>query len=170
MKKILLPLAACFITWPGQTVLAQGQGCTANPHFNDFDFWVGEWEVHNNTNGNFAGNNLIEKLLNNCLVMENWAGAQGSVGKSINYFNPLNGLWRQVWVAPGYVIDIEGGLVEGAMTLTGSIDYFADKRYDFRGTWTPAEDGSVRQFFEQYDPENKSWNSWFDGRYTRKGD
>jgi len=51
------------------------------------------------------------------------------------------------------------------MVLTGSIDYFTDKRYDFRGSWTPSDDGSVRQFFEQYDPDSQEWNTWFDGRY-----
>ena len=146
-------------------LLAQGQGCTGNPHFNDFDFWVGEWEVRDKAN-NVAGKNVIEKQLSNCLVMENWQGAKGLVGKSINYFNPLTEKWRQIWVAPGYVIDIEGGLKKSAMTLVGTIDYYNDKQYQFRGTWTPAEDGSVRQFFEQFDADEKTWKPWFDGKYV----
>lgn len=147
--------------------LAQG-GCTGSEHFNDFDFWVGTWDVTSNANGQTAGSNTITKELNNCLVTENWQGAGGSVGKSINFYNRLKDEWRQVWVAPGYVIDIRGGLVDGAMVLTGTIDYFTDKSYDFRGSWTPAADGGVRQFFEQYDPEAKTWNAWFDGRYVPK--
>ena len=156
---ILAPL------WLGSQALAQGAGCNGSEDFNDFDFWLGQWNVTDNSSSNVAGSNTITKDLNNCLVMENWTGASGSIGKSINYFNPLRQEWRQVWVAPGYVIDITGGLENGAMVLTGSIDYFTDKRYDFRGSWTPSDDGSVRQFFEQYDPDSQEWNTWFDGRY-----
>lgn len=148
-----------------QLAIAQS-GCNANAHFNDFDFWVGEWEVTDNSTGNLAGSNSITKELNNCLVMENWAGASGSVAKSINYFNPLDNSWRQLWVAPGYVIDISGGLENEAMVLVGTIAYFNDTVYEFRGSWRPASDGSVRHFFEQFDPENESWAPWFDGRYA----
>jgi len=169
MAKRFLSVTILFALFHAPLLLAQNRGCTANPHFNDFDFWVGEWEVRNNANDNVAGSNRIEKQVMNCLVMENWTGAGGSEGKSINYFNPLTEKWRQVWVAPGYVIDIEGGLENGAMVLTGTIDYFTDKQYQFRGSWTPADDGSVRQFFEQYDPENEVWMPWFDGRYLPAG-
>ena len=163
--KKLAAIVVTFLIFASSNLYGQGQGCTGNPHFNDFDFWIGDWEVRNNANNNEAGKNTIEKLLNNCLVMENWQGAKGSVGKSINYFNPLTDKWRQVWVAPGNVIDIEGGLVQGSMVLVGSIDYFNDKKYQFRGTWTPSNDGSVRQFFEQYDADEKIWKPWFDGKY-----
>lgn len=153
------------LVFSSQSALAQG-ACNTNPHFNDFDFWIGEWEVTDNSNGNLAGSNVITKGLNNCLVEENWSGASGSTGKSLNYFNPLDDSWRQLWVAPGYVIDISGGLEDGAMVLEGTIAYFSDTEYAFRGRWTPADDGSVRQFFEQYDPESESWAPWFDGRYV----
>lgn len=38
----------------------------------------------------------------------------------------------------------------------------------FRGTWTPNEDGSVRQFFVQQDTDGGVWKTWFDGLYIRK--
>ncbi|MDG2175931.1 MAG: hypothetical protein P8M72_07370 [Gammaproteobacteria bacterium] len=151
-----------------QLTVAQPPGCTDNPHFDDFDFWIGQWEVSDNTNGNLAGSNSITKELNNCLVMENWNGASGSTGKSINYFNLLTDVWRQVWVAPGYSIDISGSLMDVSMELVGTISYHNDAAYDFRGTWTPNDDGSVRQFFEQYDSEAESWVVWFDGLYVKR--
>ena len=158
-------MALIFIS---QLAEAQSPGCTDNTHFNDFDFWIGLWEVSDNASGDHAGSNTITKELNNCLVMESWSGASGSVGKSINYFNPLSNTWRQVWVAPGYAIDISGDLIEGSMVLVSTISYYNDANYDFRGTWTPNEDDSVRQFFEQYNSETESWDVWFDGRYIKK--
>ena len=38
----------------------------------------------------------------------------------------------------------------------------------FTGEWTPNEDGTVTQYFEQYDAETEQWNPWFSGLYTRK--
>ena len=121
--------------------MAQSGGCQGSTHFNDFDFWLGDWDVTDNS-----------------------SGASDTTGKSINYFKPLRDEWRQVWVAPRNVINVHGGLVDGAMVLTGSIDYFNATTYDSRGSWTPSADGSVRPFFEQYDPDEKTWRVWFDGR------
>jgi len=144
--------------------MAQSGGCQGSTHFNEFDLWLGDWDVTDNSSGQVAGFNSMSKQLNNCLVTEDWSGASGTAGKSINCFNPLRDEWRQVWVAPRYVINVHGGLVDGAMVLTGSIDYFNATTYDSRGSWTPSADGSVRPFFEQYDPDEKTWRVWFDGR------
>lgn len=161
-----LPLVFLFL-FPCSYAIAQN-GCAGDDHFNDFDFWLGQWNVSSNANGTHAGTNTVTKELNNCLLMESWQGAQGSVGKSMNYFNPLTGLWRQVWVAPGYIIDIKGGLEDRSMALKGTIEYFNDSTYEFRGTWTPNDDGTVRQFFEQFDAEAENWTPWFDGRYEQQ--
>ncbi len=53
------------------------------------------------------------------------------------------------------------------MVLLGEIyNYGSNETFEFRGTWTPNRDGSVRQFFEQYNDETEVWDSWFDGRYV----
>jgi len=56
------------------------------------------------------------------------------------------------------------------MVLSGRINYYSTgKSHAFRGTWTPLADGSVRQFFEQQDPESQAWAVWFDGIYVKNG-
>lgn len=148
---------------------AQSSGCAGQPGFGDFDFWVGEWEVFDNNTGNRAGENSIRKMESGCLLMESWQGAGGSTGTSLNYYNPVTREWRQVWVSAGaYAIDIVGGLRGEAMVLEGSIYNFAGAVWNFRGSWTPNEDGSVRQFFEQFNHDSQVWEPWFDGRYVRK--
>lgn len=143
--------------------------CTTDENFRAFDFWIGEWEVTPWGGGNIAGHNTIEPVERGCALSERWTNAAGGTGRSINYYNPITGKWRQLWVAGGYSIDIEGGLEEGAMALEGSIHYYAQKNsVPFRGTWTPQEDGSVRQLFHQYNAETENWDVWFDGRYVRK--
>ena len=143
--------------------------CENDPHFNDFDFWLGTWRVTAKANGQHAGDNVITKIEANCAVQENWTTAGGGTGMSLNYYNPKTGKWRQLWIsAPGYLIDIEGGLVDNAMVLEGTVMAYGDGiEHAFRGTWTPLKDGTVRQFFEQYSEETKTWQPWFDGIYTR---
>ena len=145
--------------------------CETMEHFDDFDFWLGEWSVYSNDETRkFQGSNSITKHHENCLIMENWTNQQGGTGSSMNYYDAVEDQWRQLWVAGGYSIDYTGGLNEsGSMVLTGKINYYkTGKVHDFRGTWTPNEDGSVRQFFEQQDPESKEWSVWFDGLYIKK--
>ena len=145
--------------------------CDDGGHYNDFDFWLGEWQVFGGPDKDqFAGENSIRKIEKGCIVHEQWRGNRNSSGQSFNFYNPNTGKWRQVWVAPpGYMIDISGGLVEGSMVLEGEIFYYGQGgSKPFRGTWTPNEDGSVRQYFQQYDADKKTWNDWFDGRYVRK--
>jgi len=142
--------------------------CMDEPEFRQFDFWVGEWDVHNNANGNLAGRNRIESRENGCVLVENWTSSSGGTGMSMNYYDSVTEKWRQVWIASNYSIDVEGGLnQEGAMLLEGQLhNYQSGLSFDFRGTWTPDEDGTVRQFFEQKNPQTGAWGVWFDGRYS----
>ena len=88
----------------------------------------------------------------------------------MNFYDPVEDQWRQLWVAGGYSIDYTGGLDRsGAMVLNGKINYYkTGKSQAFRGKWTPKADGSVRQLFEQQDPETNVWTIWFDGLYVAR--
>ena len=179
IKPVLTTLVlSCFTT----ATLAQGQAaespatpepvCESATGFSEFDFWLGEWDVYSNDDSRqLQGSNLITKHHKNCLVMENWTSVQGGTGSSMNYFDPVEDQWRQLWVAGGYSIDYTGGLNESdSMVLSGKINYYSTgKSHAFRGTWTPNVDGSIRQFFEQQDPESQEWTVWFDGLYIKKG-
>ncbi len=148
---------------------AQPAGCEFDAGAAEFDFWVGEWDVYASANDNLAGSNSIRKSQQGCLLQESWTSATGGTGTSMNYYNPVTQQWRQLWVSAGrYSIDIAGGIDSGSMVLIGNIYYFSGNSLPFRGAWTPAEDGSVRQFFEQFNPETGVWDVWFDGKYVRK--
>ncbi|MEQ8859992.1 MAG: hypothetical protein RIC56_15215 [Pseudomonadales bacterium] len=141
--------------------------CDSAP-YRAFDFWVGSWEV-TVPDGRPAGSNVIERAQGGCLLLERWRGNDGTTGTSMNVYDPAAGQWRQLWVSPGTLIDIAGGLRDGNMVLEGTITYFEGPRtLPFRGTWTPLEDGRVRQFFEQADADG-AWTPWFDGIYARTG-
>ncbi len=143
--------------------------CEHQDGFRDFDFWIGEWDVHL-ANGTYAGTNVIESTERGCVITERWSGASGGTGMSINYFDQSSGEWVQVWnAAGGSQIVIRGGLKDDGMALEGYIHYVANgTTAPFRGLWTPLPDGRVRQYFEQSNDAGNTWTPWFEGFYSRR--
>jgi len=142
--------------------------CEYIPEFSQFDFWVGDWRVVD-PNGIFQGTNHIEKTQGGCLLMENWTGAGGTTGTSMNFYDMNAQEWVQVWISPGLQLEIRGGLQGDSMVLTGYVYYVGSgNRQPFRGTWTPMEGGVVRQHFEESADGGQTWTTWFDGRYHRQ--
>lgn len=168
MKSILLAL---FISILGITDLAQAQSppqppCP-DPHSHQFDFWIGEWYV--TANGQVAGTNSIQPILDGCVLQENWLGASGSAGSSFNFYNPQAEKWQQFWVwRNGTTLETEGGFSDGKMVLEGeSIDRTGNPITN-RITWYDNEDGTVRQHWQISTDGGATWQNAFDGLYTRK--
>lgn len=143
--------------------------CEADDAFAAFDFWVGHWDVHT-ADGQLAGSNRISRAERGCVLLEQWAGAGGSTGMSINYLDRVSGEWVQSWhAAGGSQINIRGELTDAGMLLEGTIHYIGNgTTAPFRGLWTLLDDGRVRQFFEQSNDGGETWVPWFEGFYTRK--
>lgn len=141
----------------------------ADSHYRDFDFWLGDWEVFAAANDQKAGENSISRAEGDCVLIERWTGATGGTGQSYNFYDPSAKKWTQIWVSGSSIIRIHGGIEEGEMRLVGDIVYHrTGQSAPFKGTWTPLEDGSVRQHFEQFDAESDSWKPWFTGIYRKK--
>lgn len=135
--------------------------------FRQFDFWLGHWEVKDQT-GKFAGRNAITAEQNGCVVVEQWQSASGSTGMSMNYYEPRSGHWKQNWVSPDLILEMSGGLKDDSMILEGPMQYVGQNRVTLlRGIWTPLPDGRVRQHFVESTDGGKTWNEWFDGYYSR---
>ena len=157
-------------TASGQTSAAQAvpAPCTSSQH-RAFDFWIGEWVV-TSLDGKELGQNTIELQERGCLLLENWTSAQGGSGKSMNYWDPAEKIWKQVWVGTnGSVGHFNGGLVsEGVMVLEGDMLSADGSALLLKGRWTLLEDGRVRQHFEQSTDKGVTWTTWFDGYYAKK--
>ena len=143
--------------------------CEQEARFREFDFWVGEWDVHD-ADGNFVGENSITRAERGCVLIEEWRGAKGSTGISMNYLDRIRDEWVQIWhAAAGYQLEIRGGLTDEGMLLTGKVHYIGSgQTAAFRGLWTPLPDGRVRQYFEQSADDGATWQPWFEGFYSRK--
>ena len=145
--------------------------CESAEAFGEFDFWLGEWDVHL-ADGTVAGHNVITRDERGCMLTERWTGASGGTGMSVNFVDGVDGKWVQVWnSASGAQINIRGGLTVEGMAMTGTIHYVSNgTTAPFRALWTPLPDGRVRQYFEQSNDGGETWSPWFEGFYTRKTD
>jgi hypothetical protein len=166
-------LAVTSLLWATALIAQDGESapatCESDPRYAEFDFWLGHWDVF--VDGKKAGTNTITREEGGCLVLEKWTDVAGGTGQSYNFFNPDTEQWRQVWVSRNITIDYTGGLTDdGSMELTGKITYFQNgKSLEFMGRWTPQDDGTVRQYFEQYDEDAGAMVPVFTGIYHRSG-
>lgn len=161
MKNIILPIIFGVSSFFGFT--QQNCPCCSAP-YQEFDFWLGEWEVFD-TSYNWVGRNSLVKREYGCVIQESWS-SQGS-GTSLNYFDRNDSLWHQLWVASaGTNLKIYGGLQDGKMVMQS--DLIPGRRIPFyknRITWTPNNDGTVTQRWDIIDSADKVLQTSFLGIY-----
>ena len=143
--------------------------CSA-PEFRQFDFWVGQWVVHD-PKGQQVGTSRVERIENGCGVLEQWTSARGITGRSINVYIPASKTWVQAWAgSDGLTLNLRGTFESdargGRMVLSGESVGAKGERVADRVAWSPLDNGKVRQLWEQSRDGGKTWTVAFDGTYT----
>ncbi len=143
----------------------------SDPSRREFDFWLGDWEVRG-PKGRVVGHNRIRRTVDGCGLREEWRGAGGVVGTSLNIWVAERGVWHQTWIdSTGTLLLLEGGLHAGVMVLEGDS---ADpeqpaKTIRNRISWSvvDGDPDHVRQHW-QTSTDGKKWETAFDGHYIRR--
>ena len=166
-------LLSCFIFSAG-VLAAQApvaNPCSTNPVYRQFDFWIGNWEVFA-LNGKKAGESRIERLLDSCVIQENWTSSQGGYsGKSYNSYNAATGKWQQYWVDnKGGVTSYTDGRFENnkMVFLTESQPQPDGTNKIQRLSFYHLSDDHVRQHGESSLDGGKTWKTDYDLSYKRK--
>ena len=156
---------------PATTQQPQAPACADVPGFSTLDFWIGEWDVM--VGDEKVGENAIAKVLDGCAVTERWRASGGGEGRSLFYYTPATGAWRQVWVTARATAS--GGVKEktliqrldgGGVRFQGEIPLPDGRSYLDRTTLTPLGDGRVRQHIEVSTDGGESWRTTFDAVYV----
>lgn len=142
--------------------------CTFLPQARQFDFWLGDWDVRTPA-GQVAGHNLVQAIISDCVIQENWTGSQGGSGKSVNFYNAATGHWEQIWMDNvGGTTHYVGDLVEGVMRFhtetTGSNGQVTLQHLSF----FPLAPDHVRQLSESSTDNGKTWSIAYDLHYFKK--
>lgn len=148
---------------------AQSQNPCSSEQAHQFDFWIGDWDVYHTTADTIVGHNLITPVANGCALLENWTGATGFVGTSINKYNFSTKMWEQMWVdMSGSTLHIKGAYRDGKMILENEQPARSGKgTVKNKITYYNNADGTVRQHWEFSNDQGKTWQSAFDGLYRK---
>jgi hypothetical protein len=145
----------------------QSPRACSSPEYRQFDFWVGDWRV-STPDGKSAGANTIERTLDGCVLRESWRGADGNRGNSYNIYDAFRKKWHQTWVDDrGRLLQLDGGMRDGRMVLTGETIDSSGKRTEHRIAWERVGKDQVRQLWETSADGGRSWAVAFDGLYRR---
>ena len=163
----LLIVPAILVLLPSAFAADTRKACAA-PQHRQFDFWIGEWDVRT-PDGRLAGTNRITGILGGCGLQEDWIGAGGTVGTSLNTYDAVRGVWHQIWIdSGGTVLLLDGAFHDGKMILSSGARPAKGGAPLDRITWEPLAGGDVRQIWEQSSDGGVRWTVAFDGRYTRR--
>lgn len=133
------------------------------PQHRQFDFWIGEWDVIDQDNpGKSVARARVSRILDGCVLLERYEGANGHVGESFTIYDGTRDIWHQTWVTDqGGLLVIEGRFGGDKMVLGGADRTKDGKDRLVRGTWSPIE-GGVHEVAVRSTDGGKTWDPWFD--------
>ena len=145
-------------------------GCNT-PESHQWDFWIGQWEVHPSGANKIIAHSVIEKKYAGCAVRENWMPVGREVtggGGSLSIYDPRLKEWRQTWMdSSGSRVQLDGRFADGVMTIVGTWPNFVSPGHDalVRMRYQREPDGEVRQWGDSSVDGGKTWKPSFDFLY-----
>jgi len=140
--------------------------CEEN-QYREFDFWLGQWQV-TAPSSKQPSHNTITQINNGCGLLEEYITPSGYQGKSLNIFDSQTQQWHQTWIDnTGYLLRLSGGLIEGSMVMTGETKDKDGNPVLNKITWTPKQNGDVKQHWQTSKNQGEVWQTVFDGLYSK---
>lgn len=149
------------------TSTAAPYSCADDPERHRFDFWLGGWIV-TTEDGKHVGDSIIETASNGCAILENWMGAGGGRGKSLNSYNTERKQWEQFWIgSDGDVHEYRESKSDGR-SLVFFMKRDATPQRIVRLTFAPVDKDTVRQHSEVSEDGGQTWKTDYDFYYHRQ--
>jgi len=137
---------------------------SANPE-NQFDFWLGEWDVTWGEDG--KGTNRIEQILGGKIIQENFT-APDLHGISVSVFDPERQVWCQTWVDNnGTYLDFTGKFEDEMMILSRDA-VVKGEACKQRMIWHNIEQSRFDWNWERSDDGGETWRVLWQIKYTRR--
>jgi tetratricopeptide (TPR) repeat protein len=146
------------------------QPCGAYPEYKQFDFWLGEWDVQANGQPHGpASRSSIQRIVEGCVIFENYTQPGGYSGKSFNFYDASLKKWRQTWVdSAGNVGEFSGPYKDNAIWYEGESHMANGTTILRKMTLSKIDEDHIRQYSEASTDGGKTWNVSYDLIYTRK--
>jgi hypothetical protein len=165
-------LLAAGIAWAGAVgaQTAPAYSCDS-PESKQLDFWIGEWDA------TFAGpdgkpvkgRNRISKILDGCVVLEEFDGTPGTPlkGHSVSTFDRATKKWKQAWVDnTASYLDFVGDRDAGDMVFAREVER-QGKKIRMRMVFRDVKTDSFKWLWQRSDDEGKTWATQWEIDYRR---
>lgn len=164
---VLVILCPFFVYAGEETADPETPGACSHPRANEFDFWLGEWNLE--WGDGKTGTNVIEKTLDGCVIVEKFDGSPSIPlrGMSVSSYNAKLGKWQQTWVDnQGGYLDFVGEYQDSRMVLErdATVDGEPVKQ---RMVWYDIEDDALRWNWERSRDGGETWEVLWELRYSR---
>jgi hypothetical protein len=137
------------------------------PQHRAFDYWVGEWTVHD-TAGTQIAESSIRRVAEGCAISEEWRPIGGPQGVSISWYNPADQQWHQQWVGGGgWIAWFDGNPEDGNMTLTTKPNPANPGGGITRMVYSQPRTDVVLQSLYVSQDGGKTWQPNFKGEYRK---
>ena len=128
---------------------------TTNPE-NQFDFWLGEWDVTWGEDG--KGKNHILRIMDDKIIQENFS-APDMQGMSVSSYDAERKLWCQTWVDnSGSYLDFTGGFENEKMILSRDA-IVRGQACKQRMVWFNIDSNQFDWNWERSDDGGQSWRA-----------
>ncbi len=132
---------------------------------NQFDFWLGEWDVRWGKDG--KGANQILRIMDDKIIQENFS-APDLQGMSVSSYDAERKLWCQTWVDnSGSYLDFTGRFEDGKMILARDA-IVRGQACKQRMIWYNIEASKFDWNWERSDDGGQTWRTLWEIKYTRK--
>ncbi len=164
----LLALRCLLLVAPSPALASDTKAATCNsPHFHDFDFWLGDWDVFEVDGTTPVAHTIVERALDGCAIREVYESLEGMRGESLSAYDMSRQDWQQSWFTNrGQLLVIKGNLEAGVMVLEGRRKT-PEAEEIVRGTWKPVS-GAVRETAIISNDGGKTWKPWFDLMFRKR--
>jgi len=149
------------------------------PEGKQFDFWLGEWDLTwpaeqmGGEKGEIArGTNFITKILDECIVQEEFRTADGSFkGHSVSAYNMREEIWQQTWVdnQGGYLL-FTGEFADGKMILRTAPKERSGETVISRMVFRNITENSLDWDWQRSTDGGQTWVDLWNIHYERKQD
>jgi len=170
IKLLSLALLALYVA--SVPIAAQQPKPCESTESKQFDFWIGEWNLSwkNPESNTLSGTNKISKIMNSCVVQENFDGNPGMnfKGMSVSVYDRRINKWRQTWVDDqGGYLEFIGKYKNNKMTLSREFEVDGQKKKQ-RMVFYNIKENSMDWDWETSGDDGKSWKLAWRIHYDRK--
>ena len=173
MRPVFLCVLTFFIaSGIGRALDQQPSVCQQDPSYRQLDFWVGRWDVFDSHDGSKAGTSVLQTILNDCAIAEEWHEADGSGEvRELFYYQKAKKLWHQIWVSdagPTKERLLVETLKDGSVRFQGEVAQLDGGSHLDRSTVTPLSGDRIHQVIEISRDDGKTWQVTFDAEYRKQ--